>query len=321
MEIDVDPEAPRQLENARDLAMRILVHVGRAADDVGAQFQRLHHHRLAARIVEQPLLREHAQFNPYRPGIGLLQAQQRPHARQPDARIDLDMRAHAHRPLQDCLLQGAAGAFVNVGLGEIALRRPPRPLWLRQACRSSSGSGRECRTCRGGCGSRSIRAIPAGLGSFGRAVVPEVRLDRGNAAALKPMSTARFSAPPMRAFLRTRSKPIGWPIRACICTTPTGHAIGVPTGEIAVPRRDVLQGVGFATSLGRIVFKNCTHFLSIECMQSRGNGDLAMRRTLQQVIAVRASDGQARISFQNVAQPRILRGRRPIERSRQHGFR
>ena len=60
MKIDIDAEATGEIEDAADLSMRVLVHIGGAAHHVGAALQRLDHDVFATGIIEQALLRKHA---------------------------------------------------------------------------------------------------------------------------------------------------------------------------------------------------------------------------------------------------------------------
>ena len=76
---------------------------------------------LGSRIIEQPFLRKNADFDVDCPSVVLLQPSDRIKSLQADARIDFDMGAHARRALQDRFFKGAAGAFINVVLGECAL--------------------------------------------------------------------------------------------------------------------------------------------------------------------------------------------------------
>ena len=72
MKIDVAIEAPRDSEDARDLAMRIAVGIGTPADKVGALLAGRDQQLLGAGIVEQPFLRKHANLDIDRPTIILL---------------------------------------------------------------------------------------------------------------------------------------------------------------------------------------------------------------------------------------------------------
>ena len=132
MQVDVDVEFARDFEDAVDLAGRIAVDIGRTADGAAAAIERFHHQLIGAGIVEQSLLRKHANLQIDRPGIFLDQRQDAFEAAQADARIDLQMRAHMSGALQDRLFQRAGGARVHVlgregslGLGGLA-RSPPR---------------------------------------------------------------------------------------------------------------------------------------------------------------------------------------------------
>ena len=105
MQVEVGVELAGQREQPVDLAVRVAVGVGRAADDGGAAAQGRHHQLLGAGIVEQPFLREDAELEVDRPAI---LGDQRQHALQPaqaDARVDLDVGAHPGGAVQDAALQ------------------------------------------------------------------------------------------------------------------------------------------------------------------------------------------------------------------------
>ena len=97
MHVDVDVELARHLEDAVDLAVRIAVGIGRGADHAAAAVERLDHQLVGAGIVEQPLLRKDADLEIDRPGVFLDQRQHAFEPAQPDAGIDLEMRAHVRR--------------------------------------------------------------------------------------------------------------------------------------------------------------------------------------------------------------------------------
>ena len=122
MEIDIEIVALGELEDARDLAIRIAVDIGSAADRAGAVLAGLNQQLVATGIADQPLLRKHAKFEIDRPGEIAFQFCDRIEALEADARIDLDMGPHPRGALHDRLLQGAAAAFVNVVFSEILLR-------------------------------------------------------------------------------------------------------------------------------------------------------------------------------------------------------
>ena len=74
MEIDVEIEAPRDGEDARDLPVRVAVGIGTAADQVGARLASRDQQFLGAGVVEQSLLRKHADLEIDRPGVVALEA-------------------------------------------------------------------------------------------------------------------------------------------------------------------------------------------------------------------------------------------------------
>ena len=121
MEIDIDVETPCEIEDARDLAVRIAVGIGTAADQVGAVFARFDQKLEGAGIVVETFLRKHADFDVDGPGIVALQLADGAKTLQADARIDFDMGAHPRRALHDRLLQRAPRPRVDVILGESEL--------------------------------------------------------------------------------------------------------------------------------------------------------------------------------------------------------
>ena len=60
MKIDIDAEAAAKIEDAADLPMRVLVHVGGASHHIRAALQGLDHDVFATGIIEQTLLRKYA---------------------------------------------------------------------------------------------------------------------------------------------------------------------------------------------------------------------------------------------------------------------
>src|SRR4051812_47955693 len=100
--------------------MRVAVGIGTAADQAGAGLAGGNEQLLGARIVEQSLLRKYANLDVDRPGVIALEAADGVKAAQRDARVDLDMRAHARRSLQDRLFERPPRTRIDVILGESA---------------------------------------------------------------------------------------------------------------------------------------------------------------------------------------------------------
>ena len=114
MNVDVDVELARELEDAPDLAGLVLVVARRAADHLGAALEPLDQQLVGARIAGQAFLRKHADLDVDRPlvvGDQRLHAFEAAHA---DAGIDLDLRAHAGGAVLDALLERALGARAHV---------------------------------------------------------------------------------------------------------------------------------------------------------------------------------------------------------------
>src|SRR3954452_7949582 len=89
MQIDIDAELLRKVENLFEMRVRVGVHVGTAADRFAAVAQRRDQQFLGTGIVGQALLWKHADREIERPGIITLQRLDRLEAAQADARIDL----------------------------------------------------------------------------------------------------------------------------------------------------------------------------------------------------------------------------------------
>ena len=101
MHVDVDVELTRHFEHAVYLPFRIGVGIGSGADDLAAALERLHHQLIGAGIVEQPFLREDADLDVDRPLVLVDQRQHPFQAAQADAGIDLELRAHVRRAVED----------------------------------------------------------------------------------------------------------------------------------------------------------------------------------------------------------------------------
>ena len=126
MQVDIDVEFLGEVEQSFDLRIRIGVHIGAAADQIGAVAQRGDQQFLGAGIVGQAFLRKGADREIERPGIIALQRLDRLKAAQADARVDLDMGAHARGAVHDRALDHAGAAGIDVLDGEIALHRGDR---------------------------------------------------------------------------------------------------------------------------------------------------------------------------------------------------
>jgi hypothetical protein len=85
MEVDIDVEFLRKIEDAREMRVRVGVHVGTAADGFTALAERLDQQFLGSGIVGQALLREHTEFEIDRPGVVALERFDRLEAAQADA--------------------------------------------------------------------------------------------------------------------------------------------------------------------------------------------------------------------------------------------
>src|SRR5262249_53710856 len=114
MDVDVDVELARQLEDAMDLPGFVAVVARRAADHPGAAFEALDQQLVGAGIADQAFLRKYANFDIDRPiivGDQRLDAFEAAHA---DAGIDLDLGAHAGRAMLDAVLERARGARAHI---------------------------------------------------------------------------------------------------------------------------------------------------------------------------------------------------------------
>ena len=121
MQVDIDIEGLREVEQLFQMRHGIGVHIGTAADQVAAIAQRVDQEFLGAGIVGEAFLRKHAQTEIDRPGIIALQRLQRRKTAQPDARVDLDMRAHPRGAGDNRAVQHPGAALIDVVNGKIAL--------------------------------------------------------------------------------------------------------------------------------------------------------------------------------------------------------
>ena len=100
--------------------MWIGIHIGTAAQQIGAIIQCLAQQFLGPGIVKQAFLGEDANLDIHCPGIIGLKPLDGVKARQADARIDFDMGAHRIGALGNCLFNHTGTAGVNVILGKAA---------------------------------------------------------------------------------------------------------------------------------------------------------------------------------------------------------
>ncbi len=122
MHVDVDVELTRNFENAVDLSMRVAVRVRCCANRGGTLLQGGEKQFLGPWVIEQPLLRENANFDidsPFIIGNELPYAFKAPEF---DGGIDLEVRSHMRRAVQDALLQRPLGPGVNVLRRESSLQ-------------------------------------------------------------------------------------------------------------------------------------------------------------------------------------------------------
>ena len=121
MQVDIDVEGLREIEQFFQMRRGIGVHIGTAADRLAAVAQGGDQQLLGAGIVGQAFLRKHAERQIDRPGVIALQRLDRLEAAQADARIDLDMGAHPRGAGHDRALQHPGAALIDILDGEIAL--------------------------------------------------------------------------------------------------------------------------------------------------------------------------------------------------------
>ena len=121
MHVDVHVPLAGDLEHPVDLPAGIDVAVRHGADDAGAAAQALDQQGVGAGVVEQALLREHANFQVHRPGIVVGKLLHPLQPAQADAGIDLDVGADARGAPADAALQGAPAAVVDVLWREVPL--------------------------------------------------------------------------------------------------------------------------------------------------------------------------------------------------------
>src|SRR5215813_11103596 len=110
VKVNVEVEARGNREDLRDMAVRVGVGIGTAANQIGAVLAGCDQQLFSAGIIDQAFLRKDADLEVDRPGVVLLKTLDGVEARHGNARVDLDMRTHARRALDDRLLEGSAGA-------------------------------------------------------------------------------------------------------------------------------------------------------------------------------------------------------------------
>ncbi len=126
MEIDVDVELLRQIEQLFDMRIRIGIHIGTAADGLAAVVQGFDQKLFGAGIVGQAFLRKHADRDVDRPGIIALQRLDGLEPAQADARVDFDMGPHVRGAVHDGAFDHAGAARMDVIDRKIALHRRHR---------------------------------------------------------------------------------------------------------------------------------------------------------------------------------------------------
>lgn len=140
MKVDVQIEAACNFENADDMSVWISVGVRTTSDQIRALLACGNQQFLSAGIIEQAFLREHTNFDIDGGPVVLLQALDRVKSLEADARIDLGMGAHAHRPLQDRFFERAPSPLEYVLFcegplcsGDLGYGFGQRPLFRRAA--------------------------------------------------------------------------------------------------------------------------------------------------------------------------------------------
>lgn len=123
MEIDVEVELPGEVEDAREMRVRIGVRIRAAADRIGSLAQGLNQQLFSPGIVGQAFLREDAKRQIDRPGVIALEPLDRFEAAQTDARVDLDMGTHPRRAVDDGALEHLCAACIDIVDAEIPLHR------------------------------------------------------------------------------------------------------------------------------------------------------------------------------------------------------
>src|SRR5262245_29096065 len=123
VEIDIDTEFLRQVENALEMSVGVCVGVGATADHVAAGAQGLYQQLFAAGVVSQSFLRENTERQIERPGIIAFQGLHGFESAQGDSRIDLDMRPHARRAMDDRAFDDPRTARIDILHGKLPLHR------------------------------------------------------------------------------------------------------------------------------------------------------------------------------------------------------
>ena len=123
MDVEVDVEFARQFEDAPDLPRLVGVVARRAAEHLCAAPQTFDQQLLRAGKADQPFLRKHADLDLDRPFVIGDQRLHALEAAHPDAGIDLDLRAHARRAMQDALLERGGRPRTHVLDRHVQLQR------------------------------------------------------------------------------------------------------------------------------------------------------------------------------------------------------
>ena len=127
MHVDLGIVFARDGEDAIDLAARVAVEIRRRADRARAAAQALDQQLVGAGIVDQPLLRKHAEFDIDAPGVVTRQLLDRVEADHADTRIELDMGAHMHGTVADAALERLFASRENILDGELLFGRRGDP--------------------------------------------------------------------------------------------------------------------------------------------------------------------------------------------------
>ena len=114
VDIEIDVEFAREREDAPDLPRLVSVVTRRAAEHPCAAPQAFDQQFIRAGKADQPFLREHADLDLDRPLVVCDQRLDGFEAAHADGRINLDLRAHPRRAMQDALLEGRGGPRTHI---------------------------------------------------------------------------------------------------------------------------------------------------------------------------------------------------------------
>ena len=210
MHIDVDIEAPRQLEDTLDLPGMIDVVVGRSTDHACAHFQALDQSGIGSGRICEALLREDANLEVNCPRVLLGELQQGLDTFHADGRVDFGVRTDARRAMFDAAFERLLCPRVDVLHRECGFHGLHAAHMVRlAAARLRGATVDDPRLVEMDVGLDQACAAKTSLGIVRGRIGLDPRLDRLDRPPAKPMSTRRPSAAVGKRALRMTKSSIG----------------------------------------------------------------------------------------------------------------